>query len=242
MSRTPVKMTVDEVMDFLKEHGNESTKKIYVRHGAREPFDGVKVSDLKTLVKKIKKDHALSLQLFDTGNSDAMYLAGLIADADQMTEALLNDWADKAYWYMISEFTVPWTAADSGHGRDLAMRWMQHPEERFASAGWATYSSILATRPDEELDHDEIRGLLEEVKAGVHDAQNRVRMTMNAFVIAVGSYVPALSKEAKAVARAIGKVQVDLGDTACKVPLATEYIAKVEARGTVGKKRKGARC
>lgn len=40
----------------------------------------------------------------------------------------------------------------------------------------------------------------------------------------------------------IGKVHVDMGGTACKVPLATEYIQKVIARGNLGKKRKVARC
>ena len=65
---------------------------------------------------------------------------------------------------------------------------------------------------------------------------------MNAYVIAVGSYIPELTKKAKTIAEKIGKVSVDMGGTACKVPLATEYIQKVEYRGAIGKKRKAARC
>jgi hypothetical protein len=65
---------------------------------------------------------------------------------------------------------------------------------------------------------------------------------MNAFVIAVGSYVTPLTAKAKEVAEKIGKVSVDMGGTACKVPLATAYIKKVEDRGSLGKKRKSARC
>jgi hypothetical protein len=61
-------------------------------------------------------------------------------------------------------------------------------------------------------------------------------------VIAVGAYVKPLSAKAKRAAKAIGVVSVDMGDTACKVPLATEYIAKIEAAGRVGKKRKTAKC
>ncbi|MEM8893619.1 MAG: DNA alkylation repair protein, partial [Bacteroidota bacterium] len=44
------------------------------------------------------------------------------------------------------------------------------------------------------------------------------------------------------VAQKIGKVEVDVGGTACKVPLATTYIQKVIDRGTVGKKKRQARC
>jgi len=61
---------------------------------------------------------------------------------------------------------------------------------------------------------------------------------MNGFVISVGTYVKPLLAEAKAVAGRLGKVEADMGDTACKIPLATEYIAKVETAGKVGQKRK----
>ncbi len=58
--------------------GSEQTKKVFMRHGAREPFFGVKVGDMKKIVKRVKKNHELSLALYDTGNGDAMYLAGLM--------------------------------------------------------------------------------------------------------------------------------------------------------------------
>ena len=78
--------------------------------------------------------------------------------------------------------------------------------------------------------------------AQIGQAPNRVIMCMNGFVISVGSYVQPLLKQAKAIARKIGKVEVDMGDTACKVPLALEYIEKVEQAGRVGKKRKTMKC
>jgi len=235
-------MKLSEVMAFLEEHGDERTKATLIKHGAKEPFFGVKVSDLKKVVKKIKKDHALSLELYATGNSDAMYLAGLVADESQITVETLEEWVNGAYWYYISEFTVPWVAAETPSGRDLALRWMDRPEETVASAGWCTYSSLMATHEDEELDLDEIRGLLSKVGATIHDQQNRVRHTMNAFVIATGTYVAPLLDDARAVAQKIGKVQVNMGGTACKVPLATAYIEKAVDKGRVGKKRRGARC
>lgn len=65
---------------------------------------------------------------------------------------------------------------------------------------------------------------------------------MNGFVIAVGAYVKPLLQQAKAAAQQIGEVSVDMGDTACKVPLATAYIAKIEGASRVGQKRKTIRC
>lgn len=235
-------MTKEDVMTELKSYGNEQTKRIFSNHGAREPFYGVKVQDLKKIVKKIKKDYLLSLELYDTGNSDAMYLAGLIADENQMTKEDLQKWVKRAYWYMISDYTVPWIAAESKYGYELALEWIRSNEEFVASAGWATLSSLVSIKSDSELDISVLSKLLDRVEANIHSAQNRVRYSMNGFVIGVGTYVKDLTEKALKVGENIGKVHVDMGGTACKVPLSKDYIQKVINMDRVGKKRKIARC
>ena len=77
-------MTVEEIMAGLKSQGSEGIKKVLLKHGVKEPFFGVKVEYLKIIQKKIKKDYRLAKELYATGNADAMYLAGLIADDKQM--------------------------------------------------------------------------------------------------------------------------------------------------------------
>jgi hypothetical protein len=65
---------------------------------------------------------------------------------------------------------------------------------------------------------------------------------MNGFVIAAGGGVPKLTAKAKAVAKAVGPVEVNMGDTACNVPDAGAYIAKIEKAGRLGQKRKKCMC
>jgi 3-methyladenine DNA glycosylase AlkD len=233
---------IAKIIDELQKNGSESIKKVLSKHGAREPFFGVKVEYLKKIQKRIKVDHALALELYDTGITDAMYLAGLIADPPEMTKAQLQKWVKGAYWYSLSGYTVAWVAAESRFGAELAREWINSPKEQIASAGWSTWSSLLSIKPDEELDHAEIEKLLHRVQKEIHTAQNRVRYTMNGFVISVGTYVPALAAKAKAVGKAIGLVEVDMGGTSCQVPDAVAYIEKVEKMGRQGKKRKMARC
>ena len=235
-------MTKAEVFQELEAYGNPQTKKVLTRHGAREPFFGVKVQDLKKIVKKIKKNHELSLELYETGNSDAMYLAGLIADEKQISKEKLQEWAEKAYWYFISEYTVAWIAAESPFGLELALEWIESDQENIASAGWSTLSSLVSIKSDDDLDHALFMNLLDRVERELHDAPNRVRYTMNGFVISVGTYMEALTLKTIEVAKNIGKVHVDVGGTACKVPDAPSYIQKVIDKGRIGKKRKMARC
>jgi 3-methyladenine DNA glycosylase AlkD len=236
--------TVASIMAELKKKGTEKTRKIYARHGmATDNMFGVSVADLKVIAKTIKGQQALACELYETGNLDAMYLAGMVADGSQMTPKQLNAWAEgAANLQMIAEYTVPWVTVENPRGRDLAMQWIKSKKEHIASSGWCSYSGLLATKADEALDLAEIEGLLGTVVKGINSAENRVRYTMNGFVIAVGAYVKPLSKQAKATARQIGVVSVDVGDTACNVPLATAYIEKSEAAGRLGKKRKTIRC
>ncbi|GJM14840.1 MAG: hypothetical protein DHS20C13_01670 [Thermodesulfobacteriota bacterium] len=234
-------MILKDAIKELEGCGNEQTKKIYLRHGAHEPLYGVKIADLKKLVKRIKTNHTLALELYDTGNSDAMYLAGLIADADIVSRDDLRKWAKAAYWYMLSEYTVAGLAADSPHGWKLGIEWINSDQEMMESAGWSTLSNWISITPDEMLHKDAISEFMQLVTEYIGQSKNRVRYTMNGFIIAVGSYFKPLSSEAIEIAHQIGKVEVDMGGTACKVPLAEEYIKKVISSKRLGKKRKHAR-
>jgi 3-methyladenine DNA glycosylase AlkD len=235
-------MTAIEIVDQLKPLGKDSYKKVLFDHGIREPVFGVKIEDLKKIQKRIKKDYRLALDLYDTEIYDAMYLAGLIADDLKMTKQDLQHWVEGAYCGVLSEYTVPWVAAESKHGRELALKWIDSSKETIAAAGWATLSNLAAIKDDADISLVEMKRLLERVQKTIHTQPNRVRYVMNGFVIAIGSYVSALTDLALRTGEKIGRVKVEMGGTACKVPYAPEYIQKVQQRGTIGKKRKTAKC
>ena len=235
-------MTTEQVMKELEKKGSESIRKIFRNHGGSGPMYGVKVGDLKVIQKKVKKDHELAMGLFATGNYDAMYLAGLIADESKMSRKDIQQWAEKSTSKGISEYTVAWVAAESEYGWELGMKWIDSPKENIASAGWNTLSGVIAMKPDNELDIALIKKLLQRVVKEIHAAPNRVRYTMNGFVIGVGGYIKELTKEAIEISKKIGDVYVDMEGTACKVPPVVDYIKKMEAKGNIGKKKKTVKC
>lgn len=235
-------MSVQEIMAELETYGSEQTRKTLMKHGAQDPFYGVKVGDLKKIVKRIKVDHALAKELYATGNSDAMYLAGLIADPKMATPEELEAWVRGAYWYMLAENTVAWVAAESPHGWELGLKWIDDPEEMVQCAGWCTLHFWAQLRPDDELDIDAYRRLLDRVEGTLHDAMNRVRYTMNGFVIGVGAGISELTDRCRDVAATVGKVKVSMGSTNCKVPDAAATLDKISERGKIGVKKKKVRC
>jgi len=235
-------MTADEILAEIKPLGSDSYKRVMFNHGVKEPLYGVKIGDMQKIVKRIKKDYQLALDLYDTGVYDAMYLAGLIADDMRMTEENLQHWVDKAYCRGLSEATVAWVTAGSPHGWKMGLTWIDAERQLTAVAGWATLGSYVAIKPDVQLDLATLQQLLQRVAQTIHQSPDLVRYQMNSFVIAVGSYVQPLTNLAIQTAEQIGPVMADLGNNACQVPFAPDYIRKVESRGAIGKKRKTAKC
>ena len=235
-------MTAKQILAELKPLGSDSYKKVMSNHGVKEPFFGVKISDLQKIQKRIKKDYQLALDLYDTGNYDAMYLAGLIADDARMTKKDLQRWIANATHSGLASSTVAWVAAGSPHGWELALDWIDSKKAMTAEAGWATLRSLVSIKDDSDLDLPELKRLLERVRKNIHQAPNYVRYQMNGFIIAVGSYVKSLTDTALQLGEKIGPVAVDMGNTSCQVPCAPDYIRKVQKRGTIGKKRKSAKC
>jgi len=236
-------MTAKEILQELQPLGRESYKRVLTtNHGVKEPCFGVPVSELKKFQKLIKMDYQLALDLYDTGNYDAMYLAGLIADDARMTQADLQRWAEKAHGGALPTATVPWVAAGSPHGLVMALKWIESTKSPIAVAGWATLSSLVAIKDDAELDLPELKKLAQRVQRTIHQAPDAARRPMIGFVIAIGSYVAPLTEFALQVGEKIGPVTADLGNNDCQVPFAPDHIRKVQKRGAIGKKRKSAKC
>jgi hypothetical protein len=235
-------ITAQQILDEIKPLGSESYKRVILKHGVEEPCWGVKISDLQKIVKLVKKDYQLALDLYDSGIYDAMYLAGLIADDMRMTKKDLKHWLSKAYCRPLCAWPVAWVTAGSLHGRDLALEWIDSKKQLTAVAGWSTLASIVAITDDIKLDMDALKKLVQRVQKTIHAEKDMVRYHMNGFIIAVGSCVQPLSEFTTEAAEEIGPVTADLGDNDCQTPFAPEYIEKVRQRGNIGKKRKTAKC
>jgi 3-methyladenine DNA glycosylase AlkD len=235
-------MTLQNVMEELKSYGDESVKRLWLKHGIKEPFFGVKIQHLKLIQKKTGLSYPLAKELFSTGNADAMYLAALITDDNQMSRDDLNSWVNMAFSSNINQYAVPWVAAGSKFGMERSLEWITSQQQHIAVAGWATLSNIAALKPDNEVETAIFCNLLEQTPITIAGAPPRVQLAINSFIISVGCYIKVLTNQALQTAKQIGILTIDMNGTACKVPNATAYINKVKEKGTIGKKKKTVKC
>lgn len=235
-------MELKEIMEELKSLGTERTKKNYMSNGAKEPVFGVTIGAMKPIFKKIKYNQPLAEQLYATGNYDAMYLAGMIAEPKKMSVEDFNRWIEGAYFYMISDYIVAVTLAEADIAFTVADRWIDSGKELTMSAGWSCYEWLLGTRSDSEFDKDKLLAMLNRVRDTIHNQPDRTKYAMNNFIMAVGiSYLP-LHEEALKIAQEVGKVEVFKGKTLCQTNVASEYIQAAADKGKLGFKRKNVRC
>ncbi|GIQ63836.1 hypothetical protein PACILC2_24040 [Paenibacillus cisolokensis] len=235
-------MNFETVMQELEALGKERLKKMYMSNGAREPLFGVATGAMKPLAKKIKINQPLAEQLYATGNYDAMYFAGVIADPKAMTEADFERWMDGAYFYMLSDFVVSVTLAETDIAQEVADKWIASGEELRMSAGWSCYCWLLGSRPDREFSNSKLDGMLDLVQKTIHDSPERTKSSMNNFIYTVGvSFVP-LHDRAVETAKAVGLVEIRKDNAKSKFLNAAEQIQKAVDRGQIGFKRKYVRC
>jgi hypothetical protein len=236
-------MELAEVMAELAGLANERVKKRYLSLGARQPLWGVATGAMKPLLRQIGHNQALAEQLYATGNYDAMYFAGVIADPAAMTEADFERWIAAAYFPMLAEGVVAVTLAEADCWRSVADHWIDSDQDLVASAGWSCYQWALEWRPDRHFDPAQIAERLERIVATIHDQPDHRRAVMNNVVIAMGvSYRP-LHAQALAAAIAIGPVMVtDSRGRPTSLPSAEAAINNAVDKGRLGFKRRAVRC
>ncbi|MGJ7922232.1 DNA alkylation repair protein [Neobacillus sp. LXY-4] len=236
-------MDFETVMQELEALGSERNKKTYISNGAHEPLFGVATGKMKPIAKQIKKNQPLAEQLYATGNYDAMYFAGIIADPKAMTEADFECWIDGAYFYMLSDYVVAVTLSETDIAQDVADKWIASGEDLKMSAGWSCYCWLLGNRKDDEFNASKLANMLDQVEKTIHESPDRTKSAMNNFLYTVAiSYLP-LHEKAVETAKAVGPVEIKRDDKKSSIVRASENIQRELDRGKkLGFKRKYVRC
>ena len=233
---------ISEILATLATLTSARTKKHYVSQGVREPMFGVPVGVLKPIAKPLIGNQALAEGLYATGNYDAMYLAGMIADVDAMQPADFWRWIGRADCYMLSDFVVAVTLAETDFAQTVADEFISDPGEFVQSGGWSCYEWLLGSRKDREFDPAHIQQLLHLVETSIVHKPLVTQHAMIRFVVAVGvSYLP-LHLQALHTATIVNQ---SLNGTPTKKPLYADPVANITQainKNRIGFKRRHVRC
>lgn len=216
-------MNAQVILQELESLGTAQNRKIYAKHEVIDPMFGVSYAHLDKLQKRIKKNHALALDLWASGNHDARILAMKIADPAQITPAMVEQWASDMNNYTLAN-AVASAVGKAAIDPEIITQWTFAEDEWLGRIGWSLVATLVTTNPT--LPDSFFDSFLERIATTIHDCKNRVREAMNGTLISIGTRNPALEARAIEIAGQIGKVYVDHGETGCKTPDAAAYIRK----------------
>lgn len=220
-------MNLQDVMTTLESLGTEQNRKTYQRHGSGPNVFGVSFAHLKTLAKKIKRDHELATELWDTKNVDAQALATMILEPEKLDEKIASKWIDGIDYSLLAGLLAGCIAQSKFKDKAIA-EWTNSKDEYIKQCGYDTITHVL--KQDNNLSDSECRNFLSKIESEIKSSPNKARYAMNNTLIAIGSYKPNLTKDALDLSERLGKVEVDHGNTSCKTPDAKSYILKARAK------------
>lgn len=220
-------MNRDEIMHELESLGTAQNVKIYKRHGAGDNLFGVSFANLNKLKKRLRTDHSLACELWETENTDARTLALMIADVDQLTSVQAELWLKEISYPLLADMLAA-VVALSRYADAKQRKWAKAKRELTRVCGYSVLTHRLRHDATQVSDQQCLE-TLEVIERELAGSPNRARHAMNAAVIGIGVFKPHLAEQAIESAKRIGPVQVDHGETNCQTPDAESYIRKALA-------------
>jgi uncharacterized protein YqeY len=142
---------LQSVMKQLKAWEHPKMRAVNAKHGAGDNQFGVNLGKLRGLAGRIKRDHTLALELWRSGNIDAMNLATLIMDPKQLTQPEVEKLAKDLSYYTTTDWFVKNVIRTLPFKGELCRKWAASKDEYIGRAGWTLMAGQLDDNDPEAL-------------------------------------------------------------------------------------------
>ena len=138
---------------------------------------GVSIPELRKLAKELRKNHDLSLDLWNTKISDAMILASMIDDPEKLTEQQMEDWVrsfdswdvcDQVCMNLFDKHALAWKKI---------VEWSKRDEEFVKRAAFSLIACLSVH--DKEAEDQKFLAFLPIIKRESVDNRNYVKKAVN---------------------------------------------------------------
>jgi len=218
--------TVQETLDALERCGSAKVRAMNARNGAPENQFGVKMGDIRVIAKSIKSNHELGIELWESGNLEAMLLATLIMKPKQLSEEDLERMAASVTYAWLADWLMTHLIRPHPGKEAMRLRWMESSHPMLARAGWSLTAERIVKNPD-GLAPAALLGRIEREMAG---APAPAQWTMNFCLAEIGIHFPEHRGRALEIGERLGLYRDYPVSKGCTSPFAPIWIAAMVAR------------
>lgn len=219
-------MNLTETLSTLQSLADEKVRKQHIKNGARENLFGVKMGDIRTLAKKIKTDHQLALELWETGNIDARMLAILILKPQELSAAEIEKMVSSENFAWAADWFYNYVVKEYPDKEQFREKWMNANDKMLARAGWSLTSGRIVRDP-EGLD---IPAILDRIENEMPKAAPETQWTMNTALAQIGINHPLYRERALAIGEKLGIYRDYPVSKGCTSPFAPIWINEMVKR------------
>lgn len=216
-------MTVREVLALLARNKDERGIKVWERTGRKglETF-GIGITRLKALAKTIGRDHALALDLWKEPYLDARLLACMIDEPRAVSEEQVDRQVADAGMWLLSHTYCQMLLSKTPFAVDTAVAWAKSRDDTRRRCAWLLLYHIA--KDEKKLGDDFFEPYLDVIEKRLQNEENMVKDGMNSALFRIGMRSRRLNRRAVAVAKKVGRVEVDYGDNSCEAVDALKHL------------------
>ena len=171
---------------------------------------GLTTPQIRSIAKQIGTNHALALDLWKTGVHEARHVASMIADPQQTTERLMEQWLKDFNSWDIVDDCCSSLFRKTSIAYDKAVEWTNREKEFEKRAGFVMMA-VLAVH-DKKAPDKKFEAFLPIITRESSDERNFVKKAMNWSLRQIGKRNVRLCKKAILTAKKIHRK----GDTSSK--------------------------
>lgn len=219
-------MTLKDALAQLESLGDEKVRKQNRKAGAGDDQFGVKHGEIRKIAAKIKTNHELAIELWNTGNVDAQLLAVLLMKPKSLSRDEMDRITRSISFAHVADWLSSYVIKNHPDKEALRQAWMEEDDRWAARAGWSLTSERIAKSPD----GIDVPGLLDRIEAEMGKAAPEVQWTMNSCLAAIGIHFPKLRKRALAIGEKLGVYRDYPVSKGCTSPFAPIWINEMVRR------------
>lgn len=219
-------MTVNEILAKLKSLGNEKVRLHNKKFGSDDNQFGVKMGDIRAIANKIKTNHSLALELWQTGNVEARLLATLIIVPKELSLEEIEKLAGSVNFSQVADWFNAYVLKEFPEKEKLREKWMSSKNPWTARAGW----SLTAGRVSRAPEGLELSKLLDRIEKEMPKAAPETQWTMNTTLAQIGIHFPEHRNRAITIGEQLGIYRDYPVSKGCTSPFAPIWIKEMVSR------------
>lgn len=220
-------MTLQQILDHFKTQQNPARIKTNQRLNIEMVNDGVPMSQVRPIAKKLGKNHELGLELWNSDHYEAMILGSMILDPKDIDINEANQLIKKAIHPLLVDELSLGALRKISNRKELFKLWNEDSNPLIRRASWDLVVGLIL---DDQYTEPEVKHLLDLIEDRLVDSVEDEKWAMNRSLAEIGIKYEGFRPQVLELAERLGVYREMKVAKGCTSAYAPEWIAAILRR------------